>query len=65
VTVSVAGTEAGLEVAVVDDGRGGADPELGTGLQGLADRLAALGGELAVDSVPGRGTTVRAVIPCA
>jgi signal transduction histidine kinase len=65
VTVSVADTGAGLGVVVADDGRGGVDPRLGSGLQGLADRLAALGGELAVESEPGRGTTLRVVIPCA
>ena len=48
-----------------DDGIGGADPAPGTGLRGLADRVAALDGRLEVDSPPGRGTTVRARIPCA
>jgi signal transduction histidine kinase len=52
-------------VAVSDDGVGGADPGAGTGLMGLADRLSALDGRLEVDSAPGRGTTVRARIPCA
>jgi signal transduction histidine kinase len=52
-------------VAVSDDGVGGADPGSGTGLSGLADRLNALDGRLEVDSAPGRGTTVRARIPCA
>jgi PAS domain S-box-containing protein len=54
-----------LTVAVVDDGRGGAEPGAGTGLRGLEDRVAALGGELAVVSPPGGGTTVTARIPCA
>ena len=53
-----------LRVEVADDGGGGADPAAGTGLRGLADRVAALDGRLEVESVPGRGTTVRAVIPC-
>jgi signal transduction histidine kinase len=44
---------------------GGADPENGTGLRGLADRLAVIEGRLEVDSPPGRGTTIRARIPCA
>jgi signal transduction histidine kinase len=38
---------------------------LGTGLRGLADRVEALGGHLYVDSPPGRGTRIRAEIPCA
>jgi signal transduction histidine kinase len=52
-------------VEVADDGVGGADPEHGSGLRGLADRVAALDGSLEVDSSAGRGTTVRAAIPCA
>lgn len=52
-------------VEVHDDGVGGADPAVGTGLRGLADRLAALDGRLEVHSPPGRGTTVRAEVPCA
>jgi signal transduction histidine kinase len=52
-------------VEVRDDGVGGADPAIGTGLRGLADRLAALDGRLEVHSPPGEGTTVRAEVPCA
>jgi signal transduction histidine kinase len=52
-------------VEVSDDGVGGADPAVGTGLRGLADRLAALDGRLDVHSPPGQGTTVRAEVPCA
>ena len=51
-------------VEVSDDGVGGADPATGSGLRGLLDRVAALGGRLEVDSRPGHGTTVRAAIPC-
>ena len=50
-------------VEVVDDGVGGADPATGSGLRGLADRVAALGGELDVASEPGQGTTLRATLP--
>jgi signal transduction histidine kinase len=50
-------------VEVADDGVGGADPLLGSGLRGLADRVEALNGELEVESAAGTGTTVRAVIP--
>jgi signal transduction histidine kinase len=51
-----------LAVSVGDDGRGGADPAGGSGLQGLADRVAALGGELTLISPPGGGTTVKAML---
>jgi signal transduction histidine kinase len=53
-----------LVVQVTDDGVGGADPSGGTGLRGLADRLAVIEGRLEIDSEPGRGTTVTARIPC-
>jgi PAS domain S-box-containing protein len=51
-----------LDVSVLDDGVGGADPH-GHGLQGLADRVEALGGRLTVDSRSGGGTRLRAEIP--
>ena len=54
-----------LIVRVHDDGRGGADPSAGSGLLGLADRLAVLDGTLDVDSPSGGGTTLTAEIPCA
>ena len=54
-----------LCIEVVDDGIGGADPRAGSGLVGLCDRVAALGGWLEVDSPPGGGTRIRASIPCA
>ncbi len=53
-----------VEVEVSDDGVGGADPERGTGLQGLDDRVCGVDGQFEVESVPGVGTTVRARIPC-
>ncbi|MEP6954434.1 MAG: sensor histidine kinase, partial [Solirubrobacteraceae bacterium] len=52
-------------VEVSDAGRGGADPSGGSGLRGLADRLAALDGRLEVHSPPGGGTVVKAKVPCA
>ncbi len=52
-------------VEVVDDGVGGADATRGSGLRGLADRVAALDGQLRIESPTGGGTTVRAYIPCA
>jgi signal transduction histidine kinase len=62
-TVRVSTAEARLVVEVSDDGAGGADMRSGTGLSGLADRVAALDGELTVTSVPQGGTTVHAEIP--
>jgi len=53
-----------LVVDVGDDGRGGARTGGGSGLQGIGDRVEALGGRLEIDSRPG-GTRVRAEIPCA
>jgi signal transduction histidine kinase len=52
-----------LVVQVADDGPGGADPA-GGGLSGLRHRVEALDGELAVASPAGRGTTIRAELPC-
>jgi signal transduction histidine kinase len=63
--VRVARSDGYAVVEVRDDGVGGADPAGGTGLRGLADRLAALDGRLEVHSPPGVGTLVRARVPCA
>jgi signal transduction histidine kinase len=62
--VSVTRDNGALTVEVADDGVGGADPANGSGLRGLLDRVSALEGRLDVDSRPGRGTTLRASIPC-
>jgi signal transduction histidine kinase len=62
--VSVTRADGQVEVEVSDDGVGGADPAAGSGLRGLADRVAALDGRLEVISPEGEGTVVRAVIPC-
>ena len=64
VTVRIGQEEGRAVVEVADDGIGGADPARGTGLHGLADRLSALDGRLAVDSPLGQGTRLRAEIPC-
>jgi signal transduction histidine kinase len=61
--VDVTREEEHVVVRVADDGVGGADPAAGSGLRGLADRVAALGGRLDVHSPPGEGTTVQAAIP--
>jgi signal transduction histidine kinase len=63
VRVSVDQMNGSAQVEVSDDGIGGADPAKGSGLRGLADRIAALNGTLVVESEPGRGTTIRAEIP--
>jgi len=52
-----------LALEIGDDGVGGADPARGSGLRGLSDRVAALDGELNVDSPAGGGTRVTAAIP--
>jgi signal transduction histidine kinase len=59
-----AGRQVGLLVEVRDDGVGGADPARGSGLRGLHDRVAAVGGRLTVTSPAGQGTMVRAWLPC-
>ena len=51
-----------MHVDISDDGVGGARPD-GGGLRGLADRVAALGGQVRIDSPPGRGTHVTATLP--
>jgi signal transduction histidine kinase len=63
-TVHVERDNGRVVVEVADDGIGGADPGRGTGLRGLADRLAVLEGRLEVESAQGHGTTIRARIPC-
>jgi signal transduction histidine kinase len=62
ITASVVGESLRLEVR--DDGVGGAHPD-GRGLRGLADRLAAVGGWLRIDSAVGGGTLIAATIPIA
>jgi PAS domain S-box-containing protein len=56
-----------LLVTVTDDGRGGAGADLagGSGLAGLTDRVAAVGGALTIESPPGAGTRLTAELPLA
>jgi signal transduction histidine kinase len=61
--VAVTDTGGVLELEVRDDGIGGANAASGSGLRGLSDRVAALDGELIVDSPVGSGTRVTATIP--
>jgi signal transduction histidine kinase len=56
---------ASLLVDVHDDGAGGATTDTGSGLIGMTDRVAVLGGVIKVASPPGAGTVVHAEIPCA
>jgi signal transduction histidine kinase len=51
-------------IEIHDNGVGGANPHNGSGLNGLADRIAALEGQLRIDSPAGAGTTITADIPC-
>jgi PAS domain S-box-containing protein len=53
-----------LRVVVRDDGRGGAERGAGSGLRGLADRVAALDGEVEVVSPESGGTVLRVEVPC-
>ena len=64
VTVRVRRTGETLCVEIRDEGAGAADAS-GSGLQGLADRVAAVGGSLRVTEVHPHGTAVEAVFPCA
>jgi signal transduction histidine kinase len=61
--VRISATEREVAVEIADDGIGGADPGRGSGLRGLIDRVAALDGRLEIDSPPGAGTRLRAVVP--
>lgn len=62
VNVRIEARRSFLHIAVDDDGRGGAS--MGGGLRGVADRVMSVGGRFAIDSPEGRGTSVRAVLPC-
>jgi signal transduction histidine kinase len=62
--LSAAQQNGNLVVSVVDDGIGGAAPVDGSGLNGLSDRVAALGGTLRIESERGAGTTLVAELPC-
>ncbi|HEY2602492.1 MAG TPA: ATP-binding protein, partial [Thermoleophilaceae bacterium] len=64
-TVDVVRFNGDVVVEVIDDGVGGADTEVGSGLRGLADRVEALDGRLRIWTPRGGGTRVRAELPCA
>ena len=61
--VQVGVAERLIVVDVSDDGEGGADPDHGSGLCGLRDRVETLNGHLEVESPCGRGTRIRADLP--
>jgi signal transduction histidine kinase len=61
--VAATRTPAGLRLMVEDNGVGGAACAPGGGLAGLGDRLAALDGDLVIDSPPAGGTRIRAELP--
>jgi signal transduction histidine kinase len=63
VTVDVPGPRQQVDVTVVDDGAGGALARPGGGLQGLADRIEALGGTLSLSSARGAGTVLHVSLP--
>jgi signal transduction histidine kinase len=65
VEVTLHGDDRWAEIAIADDGVGGARAEDGSGLRGLGDRVEALGGRLTLASTRGHGTTVRARVPVA
>jgi PAS domain S-box-containing protein len=64
IEVEVVRRDGCLRIEVRDDGHGGADPLGGTGLRGLADRVAAHDGGFEVISAPGEGTLLRVELPC-
>jgi signal transduction histidine kinase len=63
ISVRAAVAQRSLRVEIVDDGVGGAAESRGSGLQGLRDRVEAIGGTFDVDSAQGRGTRVAAAMP--
>jgi signal transduction histidine kinase len=64
VDVRIVRSTGGVTVDVADDGVGGATLAGGSGLQGLADRVEALGGSFEIHSPRGGGTRLRASLPC-
>jgi signal transduction histidine kinase len=63
IDVRAAASRGLLHVEIVDDGRGGASEAAGSGLQGLRDRVEAIGGSFEVDSADRQGTRILAVLP--
>jgi signal transduction histidine kinase len=63
-TVSLHRQNGALRIEVADNGVGGADRSRGSGIAGLADRVAAVGGKLDLESTPGAGTRLSVELPC-
>ena len=63
IDVDVSTLDASVVVEITDDGIGGAETSVGSGIGGIRDRVEALGGWSSVSSLPGRGTSIRASIP--
>ena len=63
VAIRIIRADSHLAIEVADDGVGGADQRRGSGLRGLRDRVEALGGDLALESITGAGTTLTARLP--
>jgi signal transduction histidine kinase len=63
VRIEAASRDGLLELLILDDGVGGADPQTGSGLTGLRDRVDALGGRLDISSPPGQGTRMLVELP--
>ncbi|MGC7102162.1 sensor histidine kinase [Amycolatopsis lurida] len=64
VEVWVTSEKDNLLITVCDDGHGGADEALGTGLMGMRRRIAAFSGEMSLSSPPGGPTELNVVLPC-
>ena len=63
VNIDVEATDATVQLAIRDDGVGGANPAKGSGLIGLRDRVETLGGKIEIASPEGRGTSLLVTIP--
>ena len=62
ITITLRVADGSVTLTVADDGSGDVDVHAGTGITGIADRIAALGGRLDVDATPGTGTVITAVL---
>ena len=63
IQVRVATSRRQLRIEIADDGRGGATERKGSGLEGLRDRVEAIGGRFEIDSPAGNGTRIAAIVP--
>ena len=63
IDIEISARKGGARLSIRDDGVGGAEPECGSGLIGLRDRVEALGGSIEITSPPGHGTCIAAQFP--